>query len=368
MDGLKRTPLFNEHEKCGGKIIDFSGWALPVQYEGLVQEHVAVRERAGLFDVSHMGEVMVEGADAMAYVQNLVTNDVGRLLDGQVMYALMCNEDGGTVDDLLVYRKHDEAFLLVINAANIEKDFNWIIQNIGKFKVALNNISEATAEVAIQGPKAQAILQKISDVDLDSIQFFHFNEAVHVAGHRCLVSRTGYTGEDGFEVYANPEVVGSIWKKLIEVGAEYGLQPAGLGARDTLRFEASLPLYGNELSTEISPLEAGLGFFVKLDSGDFIGSDVLRRQKAEGLTRKIVGFEMQERGIPRNGYRVYCEDKAIGFVTTGYASPTVGKTIGLALVDSDYATLDREIQIGIRKKMAPAKIIKKRFLTKNYKK
>jgi len=368
MDQLKKTPMVNSYAKYGGKVIDFAGWELPVQFEGIIPEHEAVRNAAGLFDVSHMGEVDVTGKDAFAFVQNLVTNDAAALVDNQAMYCLMCYPDGGTVDDLLVYKHNENHYLLVINAGNIDKDFAWMNENKGSFDVNLENISGKVSQLALQGPKAEEILQKLTKTDLSKIKFFHFEDGVDILGVKCLVSRTGYTGEDGFEIYTDNVGVVKLWDEILEAGKSEGLKPIGLGARDTLRFEAALPLYGNELSKDISPLEAGVGFAVKLDKANFIGKDALVKQKAEGLKRKTVGFEMKEKSIPRHGYEVYSGDKLIGVVTTGYASPTLKKNIGLALIDAAYSELGSEILIKVRNKFIPAEIIKKTFYKKNYSK
>lgn len=368
MRDLKKTALFNSHEKYGGKIINFSGWALPVQYEGLTAEHKAVRNFAGLFDVSHMGEVEVKGNGAFDFVQNLVTNDISILKDNQVIYSFMCYPHGGIVDDLLVYKFTNNHFFLVINASNVEKDFKWMEKNLGNYDAEIFNVSDYVSEIAIQGPNAQRILQKLTDFDLNEIKFFYCRREVKVAGEDCMVSRTGYTGEDGFEIYLSHKHVENLWDRLIEVGEEYGLKPAGLGARDTLRFEAALPLYGNELSENITPLEAGFGFFVKLDKTNFIGKEALLKQKQEGLQRKIVGLEMIDKGIPRHGYEVMSNGKVIGFVTTGYSLPAVKKNIGLAMVDIEYSELDTPIEIKVRKRILKAKVISKKFYSKKYKK
>jgi aminomethyltransferase len=368
MENCKKTSLFKAHEQAGGKIIDFAGWALPVQYEGILPEHEAVRNAAGMFDVSHMGEVEAKGPEAAAFVQNLVTNDVSVLLDHQVLYAMMCYPDGGIVDDLLVYKFNNEHFYLVINASNVDKDYQWMLDNKNGYQVELNNISSEISEVALQGPKAQEILQKLTDTQLDDIKFFFCQREVLVAGIKCLVSRTGYTGEDGLEIYTSNDQIETVWNKIMEAGKELGLKPCGLGCRDTLRFEATLPLYGNEISKDISPLEAGLGMFVKLAKESFIGKDALVKQKEEGLKRKTVGFELLDKGIPRHGYEVMADGKVIGFVTTGYMAPTVKKSIGLALIDAAYAELDTPIEIIIRSKPVQAKVVSKRFLSKNYKK
>ncbi|OJV66839.1 MAG: glycine cleavage system protein T [Clostridiales bacterium 38-18] len=367
MDSVKKTALYDEHVAAGGKIIDFAGWALPVQYEGIIEEHEAVRNAAGMFDVSHMGEVEVTGKGAFAFVQNLVTNDVATLEDNQILYAMMCYEHGGVVDDLLVYKFNDEHFYLVINASNVEKDFAWMQEQSKGFDISLVNLSSEVSEIALQGPNAQEILQKIADVDLTSIKFFYCNRNVTIEGVKCLVSRTGYTGEDGFEIYADHEGIVKVWQKLLEVGKALGLKPAGLGCRDTLRFEATLPLYGHEIDQNITPLEAGLGFFVKLGTDNFIGKEALVAQKENGLPRKTIGLEMVK-GIPRQGYEVLAGDEVIGVITTGYMSPTLKKNIALALVDAKYGEMGSELQVRVRKNLFPATVVSKRFYQKNYKK
>lgn len=368
MENLKRTPLYNTYKEYGGKIVDFAGWEMPIQFEGIILEHEAVRRAAGLFDVSHMGEVEVKGPEAFEFVQNLVTNDIEILEKNQILYTFMCYTDAGIVDDLLVYKYSDEHYYLVINAGNIDKDFQWMLNNKGSYAVKLTNASAEVGELAIQGPKAQKILQKITNINLDEIKFFYFKENVLVYGVKCLISRTGYTGEDGFEIYASAGEIEKVWRKLLTVGEEEGLKPAGLGCRDTLRFEASLPLYGNELSQDITPLEAGFGYFVKLSKENFIGKEALLKQKEEGLKRKLIGFEMKERGIPRHGYEVTVLGEKIGVVTTGYFSPTLKKNIGLALIDSKYSELGTEIEIVIRNKPIKAEVISKKFYKKNYNK
>jgi aminomethyltransferase len=368
LENLKRTPLYDIYKEYGGKIVDFAGWEMPIQFEGITLEHEAVRNNAGLFDVSHMGEVEVKGTGAFEFVQNLVTNDVQVLENNQILYTFMCYTNGGVVDDLLVYKFSSEHYYLVINAGNIEKDFQWMLDNKGLYNVELTNTSAEVAELAIQGPKAQMILQKLTNMDLDEIKFFYFKEDVIVDGVKCLVSRTGYTGEDGFEIYASIGEIEQLWRKLLIVGAEDGLKPAALGCRDTLRFEASLPLYGNELSQDISPLEAGFGYFVKLAKNNFIGKEALVKQKEEGLKRKLVGFEMKDRGIPRHGYEVNVQGEKIGDVTTGYLSPTLKKNIGFALIDAKYAEIGTEIEIVIRNKAVKAEVVSKKFYKKNYNK
>ena len=366
LGNLKKTPLYDTYSEYGGKLVEFGGWEMPVQFEGIIVEHEAVRGNAGLFDVSHMGEVEIKGTEAFEFVQNLVTNDVAILNDNQILYTFMCYTNGGIVDDLLVYKFSKEHFYLVINAGNIDKDLQWMSDNKGSYNVEITNTSSGVAELAIQGPKAQKILQKITAIDLEEIKFFYFKQDVLVDGIKCIISRTGYTGEDGFEIYTSGDNIVQLWHKLLNIGAEDGLKPAGLGCRDTLRFEACLPLYGNELSQDITPLEAGFGFFVKLQKNNFIGKEALSIQKEEGLKRKLVGFEMKDRGIPRHGYEVAYQGEKIGVVTTGYLSPTIKKNIGLALIDIKYSGLGTEIEVVIRNKSLKAEVISKKFYKKNY--
>lgn len=349
-------------------MVDYAGWSMPVEFSGLVLEHEAVRTAAGLFDVSHMGEIEVKGSGAVAYLQNLLTNNIETMNDNQVIYTFMCYENGGVVDDLLVYRYSADHYLLVVNAANMEKDYQWMQEQKKNYQVELINLSWEISEVALQGPKAESILQKLTDTNLSQIPSFYLKRDVKIAGAKCLISRTGYTGEDGFEIYLSHEDAPVVWEKILETGKPDGVIPVGLGARDTLRFEAALPLYGNEISQEISPIEAGLGYFVKFDKGDFIGREALFQQKQDGPKRKSVGFEMIENGIPRHGYSVLSDGVEIGFVTTGYHSPTLGKNIGLALVQAEYAEMGKTFEIQIRKRTAKAQIVSKKFYAKNYKK
>jgi glycine cleavage system T protein (aminomethyltransferase) len=361
----KKTPLYDEHVRLGGNVVDYAGWYLPIQYEGLVPEHEAVRNKVGLFDVSHMGEITIKGKDALAFVDYLMTNDISKVVDNQIVYTFMCQPDGGVVDDLLVYRLGQEDFYLVVNASNTDKDYKWILDQKKDFEVEIANISDTVGEVAIQGPLAQKVLQKLTKTDLDKITFFTLDRNVDVNGVNCMVSRTGYTGEDGFEIYTTNEGVVKVWKDLLEAGKEEGIMPTGLGCRDTLRFEASLPLYGHEMSETITPLEGGFKYFVKLDKeSDFIGKEALNKQWSEGLKRKLAGFEMMGRGIPREGYEIQKDGKKIGHVTTGYMSPTLKKNIGNALIETEFTELGTEVDIMIRKKPVKAKIISKRFLKK----
>lgn len=360
MTELKRTPLYEEHQKLGAKIIDFGGWEMPVQYAGVIEEHKAVRSKAGLFDVSHMGEVEVKGKDALAFAQYILTNDVTRIQDNQIQYSPMCYPEGGIVDDLLVYRFNQEHFFIVVNASNTDKDFAWMQEKAKGFEVRLENRSEEFAQLALQGPLAEKILQKLTTLDLTQIKYYWFKHW-EIDGVLCLISRTGYTGEDGFEVYLPPEHASRMWQRILEVGAEEGVQPIGLGARDTLRFEARLPLYGNELGPDITPLEAGLGIFVRLEKDNFIGKEALLTQKEKGVPRKLVGLEMIERGIARSHYPLQKEGKEIGFVTSGSFSPTLNRNIALGLVPAEYAQIGETLEVIIRGKAVKAQIVPSQF-------
>lgn len=357
----RKTPLYETHVKYGGKIVEFGGWLLPVQYAGILDEHKAVREKAGLFDVSHMGEVLVKGPEALEFLQKLVTNDVASMTDNKVQYTPMCYPDGGTVDDLLIYKRNNQEYFLVINAANIEKDWNWMKENSIGFDVELTNLSDETAELALQGPLAETILRKLTEAPLEQLGYYWFIPEVLVSGKTVMVSRTGYTGEDGFEVYCRPDEAAYLWETIMEAGQPCGLVPTGLGCRDTLRFEAALPLYGHELSAAISPIEAGIGKFVSLDKGDFNGRAVLVEQKQNGPRRKVAGFVLTGRGIARAGYPVVYEGRQIGTVTTGSYAPTLEQNIGLALVEAEYAKVGQSFAVEIRGKNIPAEVIKKPF-------
>lgn len=362
MEGLMKTPLYEEHVAAGGKIVDFGGWALPVQYSGILEEIDAVRKRAGLFDVSHMGEITVDGPDASAWIDGMVTNDVSKMADNQVIYTIMCYPDGGVVDDLLVYRYNAEKFLLVVNASNTDKDWKWLLSHKAD-GVTLKNVSAQTAQLALQGPRSQEILQKLTALNLDEIGFFRFADSLDVGGVKALVSRTGYTGEDGFEIYSAPADAAKVWQALMAAGKDLGLIPCGLGSRDTLRFEANLPLYGHEISQEITPLEAKLGFFVKLKKqADFIGKGALIAQKEKGLSRRLVGLTMIDKGIPRAEYPVFNgEGKEVGFITTGSFSPTVNANIANALVDTDYLEEGTPLWVGVRQRRLEARVTKLPF-------
>ncbi len=362
---LKRTPLYDKHLQLGGKMTNFGGWELPVQYTGIIDEHLKVRSDAGLFDVSHMGEIWVTGAGAEAFLQKLVTNDISRAAPGKAVYSPVCYPDGGTVDDLIVYKYAQDRFLLVVNASNTDKDFDWILKNLPDDCTAENK-SDEYAQLALQGPRAERILQKLTDVPLNTIRFFNFVPEAVVGGVKVMISRSGYTGEDGFELYFDRDRAVELWDKIMDAGSEEGLVPAGLGARDTLRFEAALPLYGHELSEEITPLEAGLGRFVKLDKPDFIGKTALEKQKSEGVPRLLAGFEMIDKGVPRSQYTVEVGGETVGYVTSGSYAPSLGKNFGLAILKAEYAVEGQEIDVVIRGRRMKARVVRLPFYSKKY--
>ncbi|RWZ60096.1 glycine cleavage system aminomethyltransferase GcvT [Halobacillus fulvus] len=363
MSELKRTPLFEEYKKAGAKTIDFGGWDLPVQFSSIKEEHEATRTNVGLFDVSHMGEVLVEGNDSLDYLQKLLTNDVSKLEPAKAQYTIMCYEDGGTVDDLIVYQLEASKYLLVVNAANREKDVDWL-KSHKQGDVEITDVSDDYVQLALQGPKAEETLQTLTDEDLSAIRFFKFKADVQIKGvtAKALVSRTGYTGEDGFEIYLDASSGPELWQALLTAGEPFGIQPIGLGARDTLRFEANLALYGQELSPDITPIEAGLSFAVRVNKEiDFIGKKVLKKQKEEGPSRKLVGIEMIDKGIPRTHYEVFDGEEPIGFVTTGTQSPTLGKNVGLALLETAYTEEGTEVSVQVRKRRLKAKVVSTPF-------
>lgn len=361
----KRTCLYDKHIALNALMSPFGGFEMPIQYAGIIEEHNAVRNACGVFDVSHMGEVSVTGPQAEAYVNYIFTNDITGAPIGKCFYGMMLNPNGGVVDDLLVYKRGDNNFLLVINASNIDKDVDWIMQNAKTFnEVNIKNLSDELGELAVQGPKSEAVMTEVLGLPVTDLEFYTFKE-FDVDGEHIIVSRTGYTGEDGFEIYASHALTLTYWDKLIESGV---CAPCGLGCRDTLRFEVGLPLYGNELGDDVSPLEAGLGIFVKLDKGDFIGSEATAAIKAAGAKRKTVGLELEGRAVPRHGYPVLnTEGKEIGHVTTGYHAISVDKSVAMALIDAEYAALDTPVLVQIRKKKFPAKVTKKKFFKKSYK-
>ncbi|MGA7615143.1 MAG: glycine cleavage system aminomethyltransferase GcvT [Thermoanaerobaculia bacterium] len=353
---LKRTPLYSLEHELGGKMVDFGGWELPVQFTSIIDEHTAVRERAGLFDVSHMGEIDVRGKDALAFLQFATCNDVSKLADGRCQYNAVLYPNAGFVDDILIYRRGENDYLLVVNAANTEKDFESLAETAKKFDVEVVNRSADYAQLALQGPLAEKILTPLTDVDLASMKYYRFALG-KVDGIDAIVSRTGYTGEDGFEVYVAPEHAIRIARKILEGGKADGVVPCGLGARDTLRLEARMHLYGNDMDHTTTPLEADLGWIVKLDKGDFIGREVLERESAEGVKRKLAAFEMVDRGIGRHGYPVVDGGHETGVVTSGTHSPTLKKAIGLAYLPVDKTEIGTEFSILIRGKEAKARVV-----------
>lgn len=345
-------------------MVSFGGFEMPIQYTDITDEHLAVRHDCGVFDVSHMGEVLVTGREAERFVQHIFTNDIAGAPVGKIFYGMMLHPNGGTIDDLLVYKEGDERFFLVINAANIDKDYAWISSQAKAFDVVTENQSEYYGQLAIQGPKSEDIMERVLGLGCQELVFYTFKK-MEVDGETIIISRTGYTGEDGFEVYGSHAFIQRNWDKLMESGEA---KPCGLGCRDTLRFEVGLPLYGDELTDDLSPIEAGLGMFVKIDKEEFVGKEAVVRQKAEGVSRKIVGIELEGRAIPRHGYEVVVGDEVIGEVTTGYNSICTGKSVCMALVKIEYAKLGTPVQIRIHKKLQPGVVIKKKFYEKSYKK
>lgn len=356
---LKHTSLYALHVTAGARMVEFGEWEMPMQYAGIVEEHRAVRAAAGLFDVSHMGEVEVAGPGALETLQRLVTNDAARLSIGQGMYTPMCLPTGGIIDDLTAFRLSDNRFLFIVNAATAAKDFAWIAEHTRNAET--RDRSSELALLALQGPKSQTILRRLTRADLASLGFFHAVEGVEVAGVRSLISRTGYTGEDGFEIACPWAAAPKVWGALMEAGRADGLLPAGLGARDTLRLEAGYMLYGNDIDEATTPLEAPLGWTVKLDKGEFIGRTALLQQKERGVERKLVGFEMMERAIPRHGYQLRAGSAPIGRVTSGTFGPWVSKSIGMGYVGKQYTQPGTEIEVEIRGKPARARVVKLPF-------
>jgi aminomethyltransferase len=357
----QRTPLFDVHVRAGARIVEFAGWEMPVQYAGIIEEHEAVRTRVGLFDVSHMGEVVFRGPRALEALNRLFTNDLSKIADGQAQYGCLCRETGGIVDDVVVYRRAADDLLVCVNAGNRQKDFEWLAGHAGGADV--RNESDAWAQLALQGPLAAQLLQRLTPLDLSPIRSYRFGQG-DVAGVPCLVARTGYTGEDGFELFCGPEAASRLWDALIEAGKPEGIQPCGLGARDSLRLEMGYRLYGSDMDDARTPLEAGLGWVVKLDKGEFIGRDALVRQKEQGLARKLVGFVLTDAGIARHGYPVVQDGRKIGEVTSGTRSPSLKTSIGLAYVPPALAAEGSTFAVEIRGRPAAAKVVKTPFYTR----
>jgi aminomethyltransferase len=361
---MKKTAFYDVHKQLGAKIVEFAGFEMPVQYEGILAEHKKVREAVGVFDVSHMGEIEVRGNDALQFLQHVTINDVAKLFQGRVQYSAMCCENGGIVDDLLVYHLTDH-YMLVVNASNKDKDFNWLRDHVFG-DVELIDVSDATSLLAVQGPKSLSTMQKLTGVNLSEIRYYHYLEA-KLAGEDMIISRTGYTGEFGFEIYFDADVRLSenIWSQVMDAGKEFGIAPIGLGARDTLRLEMGYCLYGNDIDKTTNPLEAGLGWITKVDKGSFVGRNAILAVKEQGLERKLVGFivsEQEGKAFPRHGYDIVSDDKKIGFVTSGTFSPVLEKGIGMGYVEIGRSDIGSELGILIRDKVVPAQTVKMPFV------
>ena len=357
----KKTCLFDRHVALGATMSPFGGFDMPIQYISIIEEHEAVRKQCGVFDVSHMGEVLIKGKEATSFINHIFTNDIQNLAVGKVMYGMMCYDDGGTVDDTCICRLTEEKFLMTINAANIDKDIEWIKTNATGFNVEIKNMSDYYGQLAIQGPDSEAIVNEVLGIPCQDLHFYEV-KTIHKDDEEIIISRTGYTGEDGFELYGSHHFIILQWDKLMSSGL---CKPCGLGCRDTLRFEVGLPLYGNELSSEISPIMAGLGMFVKLEKSEFIGREALIRQKTEGVIKRLRGIELDENAIPRHGYNVLQNGAIVGQVTTGYRLISTNKSCAVALVDASLKLGDR-VEIQIRKRTFPGTIVKKKFYEKHY--
>lgn len=360
----KKTCLYDRHVALGALMQPFGGFIMPIQYSSIIDEHNAVRHACGVFDVSHMGEVTVRGRDAERYVNHIFTNDVTDAPAGKIFYGMMLYDNGGTVDDLLVYKMGVDDFFIVINAANIDKDWAWMKEHAEGYEIDLQNLSEHYGQLAVQGPEAEKVVEEVLALPCSELVFYT-SKTIEADGETVIVSRTGYTGEDGFEIYGSHAFIGRQWDKLVESGR---CKPCGLGCRDTLRFEVGLPLYGDELSADISPVMAGLSMFCKLDKPEFIGKEAVAKQKADGVEKKIVGIELRDRAVPRHGYAVLHEGETVGEVTTGYQSISAEKSVCMALVDARFAKLGTELEVQIRRKTFPGVVVKKRFYDKHYKK
>ncbi|OHO70311.1 glycine cleavage system protein T [Staphylococcus sp. HMSC036D05] len=359
---LKKTPLYQNYIDSGAKIVEFGGWVMPVQFSSIKEEHNAVRYEIGLFDVSHMGEIEISGNEAFQFVQYILSNDANNLTDNKAMYTALCNEEGGIIDDLVTYKLADDRFLLIVNAANTDKDFNWISKQSENFDVKVNNTSDEYGQLAIQGPKARDLVNENVDIDVSDMKMFEFKQNVDLFGKKVILSQSGYTGEDGFEIYCKSEDTVDIWNQLLK----YNVVPCGLGARDTLRLEAGLPLHGQDLTESITPYEGGIAFAAKpLIEDNFIGKSVLKDQKENGSTKRTVGLELLDKGIARTGYEVLnLEGNQIGEVTSGTQSPSSGKSIALAIIDRDAFEMGKEVLVQVRKRQVKAKIVKKNQITK----
>ena len=365
---LKATPLLGLHKELGAKLVPFVGWNMPIQFAGVLSEHICVRERVGLFDVSHMGEIEVKGKDAKKFLQFLLSNNVEKMFDGSILYSLMCYETGGVVDDLLAYRFSENHYFLCVNASNSDKDYDWIARHASSFNVNIKNTSSETSQLALQGPDAKNVLQSLCDISLDDLSYYNFRRGM-VNNVESLISRTGYTGEDGFELYLSPEKVSEVFRSLMEQGRSYGIQPIGLGARDTLRIEMGYPLYGNEIDNNPTPLDAGLGWVIKFDKGEFLGRGSLLKQKEQGSPRrKLVGLKLLTRGVPRAHYQVFKNGESVGEVTSGTFSPTLNTGVGLCYVSSEYSDVGNHLDVKIRDQLVATEVIQLPFVPSHVKK
>jgi aminomethyltransferase len=354
---VKRTPLNAAHRALGAKMVDFAGWDMPVEYAGLVAEHMAVRTAAGLFDVSHMGEITVRGADALPFLQKVTCNDVSKLVDGQIQYSGLMTEQGTFVDDILVHKFADNDYFICVNASNADKDFAHFLKYADGFDVEVVNASADYSQIALQGPRMVEILQPLIAEDLAALKYYRFARNVSLFGLNVMVTRTGYTGEDGVEIYSAPDDAEKIWTGLLDAGRDAGLVPAGLGARNTLRLEAKMALYGHEIDDTTTVLEADLGWICKLDKGDFLGGDILKKQKAEGVTRKLAGFEVEDRAPVRDGYPIVADGKEVGRVTSGSPSPLLKKNIGLAYLPVELTAVGTAISAVVRGREVPCRVV-----------
>ena len=365
---LKATPLLGLHKELGAKLVPFVGWNMPIQFAGVLSEHICVRERVGLFDVSHMGEIEVKGKDAKKFLQFLLSNNVEKMFDGSILYSLMCYETGGVVDDLLAYRFSENHYFLCVNASNSDKDYDWIARHASSFNVNIKNTSSETSQLALQGPDAKNVLQSLCGISLDDLSYYNFRKGM-VNNVESLISRTGYTGEDGFELYLSPEKVSEVFRSLMEQGRSYGIQPIGLGARDTLRIEMGYPLYGNEIDNNPTPLDAGLGWVIKFDKGEFLGRGSLLKQKEQGSPRrKLVGLKLLTRGVPRAHYQVFKNGESVGEVTSGTFSPTLNTGVGLCYVSSEYSDIGNHLDVKIRDQLVATEVIQLPFVPSHVKK
>lgn len=362
MESLKRTPLYEDHKKLGARIVPFAGFEMPVQFSSIIEEHNTVRTKVGIFDVSHMGEIWIKGKDALNLVQKISSNNAEKLSKGQIQYSGLLTKKGTFVDDMLVHKIEDEIYFLVVNASNLEKDFNFILENSIGFNAEVLNKSDETAQIAIQGPYAIEVVSKIvKDVDFSTLKYYWFTYC-NLYDEKCLIARTGYTGEDGVEIYISPENASKLWNELLSVGKDYGLKPIGLGARDTLRLEASMALYGNDIDDTTTPLEADLSWILKLDKNcDFNGKEILLKQKEEGIKRKLIAFELKEQGIPRHLMDCFKDGEKIGFVTSGTLAPYLKKPIGMAYLKIEHSNVETEFFVDVRGKMLKAVVVNKPF-------